>query len=234
MALSPAAGLVIRQTVAGTAADDLETSVVLLRRVASGEIAEPRVVRLYTPQPTLAMSRRESRMPGFSRARESAEARGFEPAVRPTGGRAVAYDESCLILDLICRDDGGMDQNEFFGRAGGTIVDALRDLDVDARLGPVPGEYCPGEFSINSRGEVKLMGTSQRAVRGARLLSGMLAFGEVDHLVEVLVEANRALELDWRAQTFGTMKREAPHLSRTSVEDGLIRALLPLGANSAS
>ncbi|MFH8252970.1 biotin/lipoate A/B protein ligase family protein [Microbacterium sp. B2969] len=233
MRLEPASGLVVRQSVAGTAAEDLQSSVDLLRAVASGHIPEQRVVRLYTPRPTLALSRRESRMPGFERACASAERLGFEPAVRPTGGRAVAYDESCLIVDVVCRDDG-MDQNEFFARAGHTMVDALRALGVDARVGPVAGEYCPGEFSINSRGVVKLMGTSQRAVRGARLLSGMLALGDVGHLVEVLVEANRALELEWRPETFGTLTSEAPHVRRADLEASLIRALLPLGATPAT
>lgn len=229
--LAPAEGLVIRQSVARTAAEDLDASVALLRRVASGEIADERVVRLYAPKRTLALSRRESRMPGFASACQSAEARGFEASVRPTGGRAVAYDETCLIVDLICRDEDGMDQNEFFARAGNSIVQALRLLGIDARVGPVPGEYCPGDFSINARGMVKLMGTSQRAVRGARLLSGMLPLGDVDELVEVLVEANRALELDWRPETFGTVEREAPQLSRVEIEDGLIRACFPSGRN---
>jgi octanoyl-[GcvH]:protein N-octanoyltransferase len=230
LGLDPSAGVVIRQSAARAAADDLEMSVTLLRRVASGEIADGRVVRLYCPRPTLALSRRESRMPGFAVACESAEARGFEAAVRPTGGRAVAYDSSCLVVDLICRDEHEMDQNEFFARAGHSIADALRALGVDARVGPVPGEYCPGEFSINARGTVKLVGTSQRAVRRGRLLSGMLPLGATGALIDVLVEANRALGLEWRAETFGTLDREAPRVSRADVEEALIQALLPLGA----
>jgi len=223
--LVPVPARVIRQASAQEPERELETSVELLRGVASGSIPEERVLRLYTPSPTLAMSRRESRMPGFARAGAAARSRGFTPAIRPTGGRAVAYDESCLVFDLVSRAEGHPDPSGFFASAGNTIVDALRGLGVDARLGDVPGEYCPGEYSINARGAVKLIGTSQRAVRGARLLSGMLAFGPVDHLVAVLAEANAALDLDWDPATFGTMGAEAPGVARATVEDALAAAL---------
>jgi lipoate-protein ligase A len=217
-------GVVIRQAEAGT--DDLERSVELLRGVADGTVREERVLRLYTPAPTLALTRRESRMPGYEGARAAGLRRGFGPAIRPTGGRAVAYDESCIVFDLISRDDASLDPSDYFSRAGNTVADALRGLGVDARLGAVPGEYCPGEYSINARGAVKLIGTSQRAIRGARLLSGMLAFGPVDRFVAVLVEANAALDLEWDPATFGTMQVEAPGVSRSAVEDAIVDALV--------
>jgi len=164
--LVPIPGDVIRQASPG--ADDLERSVELLRQVASGDGPE-RLLRLYTPAPTLALTRRESLMPGYDIAVAAAERLGFTPAIRPTGGRAAAYDETCLVFDLVEREESHADPTALFAQAGRTIVDALRGLGVDARLGEVPGEYCPGAYSINARGAVKLVGTSQRGVRGARL-----------------------------------------------------------------
>ena len=224
-----AAALVIRQEERADAATDLARSVELLRAVADGVIAQRRVVRVYTPVPTVAMSRRESRMPGFEIARRAAIGRGFTPAVRPTGGRAVAYDESCVVFDVITREDeGSIDQARFFREIGDALVVAMRRLGVDARVGDVPGEYCPGEFSINARGEVKLIGTSQRAVRGARLLSGMLPLGGVERFVDVLLAVNAALELDWDPATFGTLATEVPRMPRAMVERTLIAALTGL------
>lgn len=205
--------------------DDLARSVELLREVASGA-GPQRLLRLYTPAPTLALTRRESLRPGYGVAVAAAERLGFTPAIRPTGGRAVAYDETCLVFDLVEREEAHVDPTAFFAQAGRTIVDALRGLGVDARLGEVPGEYCPGEYSINARGAVKLVGTSQRGVRGARLLSGMLAFGPVDRFVAVLTEANAALGLEWDPRTFGSMLTEAPAISREDVEDALAGALI--------
>ena len=221
--LVPVHGDVIRQS--SPRADDLERSVELLRQVASGNGPE-RLLRLYTPVPTLALTRRESLMPGYQTAVTAAKRLGFTPAIRPTGGRAAAYDETCLVFDLIEREEAQTDPTALFAQAGRTIVDALRGLRVDARLGEVPGEYCPGEYSINARGAVKLVGTSQRGMRGARLLSGVLAFGPVDHLVAVLTEANAALGLEWDPRTFGSIRTEAPAVTREDVADALAGALI--------
>ena len=42
----------------------------------------------------------------------------------------------------------------------------LGRLGVDARVGEVPGEYCPGAFSVNARGRIKLAGVGQRLISG--------------------------------------------------------------------
>ena len=39
---------------------------------------------------------------------------------------------------------------------------ALQRLGLDARLGELAGEYCPGEFSVNLAGRSKVMGVGQR------------------------------------------------------------------------
>lgn len=245
----PLSTLIIRDETSMDAAAALERSVELLRAVAGGTIADDRVVRVYAPPPTVAMSRRESRMPGFAQASAACVERGFAPVVRPTGGRAVAYDESCIVFDLIEREGAAgpvvpagasapaasagapvpvVGPQALFARVGDALVTALGRLGADARVGDVPGEYCPGEFSINARGAVKLVGTSQRAVRGARLLSGMVPLGAIDHLVDVLREVNAALGLEWDAATFGTLRDEASGVSRVEVEDALVGALIDL------
>lgn len=218
--------LVIRQEGSADAAADLDRSIELLRDVASGVIAQAGVLRVYAPSPTVAMSRRESRLPGFESARLASRERGFAPAVRPTGGRAVAYDQTCIVFDAIRREaPGSTAQAAFFLEVGDALMTALRSWGVDARVGDVPGEYCPGEFSVNARGAVKLIGTSQRAVRGARLMSGMLPLAEVEGLVEVLTAVNAALGLDWDPSTFGSLATEAGGLPRRGVEEELISAL---------
>ncbi|WES63540.1 hypothetical protein P0L94_13840 [Microbacter sp. GSS18] len=217
---------VIRQEDRPDADADLARSVELLRAVAAGAIAEDRVVRLSTPVATVAMSRRESRLPGFETAERLARLHGFAPAIRPTGGRAVAYDETCVVFDIVTREHGdAIDQARFFREIGDALARALRSLGVDARVGDVPGEYCPGEFSINARGVVKLIGTSQRAVRGARLLSGMVPLGDVTRFADVLTQVNAALDLDWDPATFGTLATEVPGIDRHAVENAIAAAL---------
>ncbi|QMU96189.1 lipoate--protein ligase family protein [Microbacterium esteraromaticum] len=207
------------------AEETFEHSAVLLRAIGSRERADERVLRIHTPLPTLAMSRWESRQSGFAAASESALRFGFAPAIRPTGGRAAAYDESCLVFDLVVREEEGIDPQPLFASTSARLAAELAALGVDARVGAVAGEYCPGEYSINARGAVKLIGTSQRAVRGARLLSGVIALGSTEHLIPVLDAANAALGLDWDPSTLGGLASEIGRVGRQMVVDALIAAL---------
>lgn len=207
------------------AEEAFDHSVTLLRAMGARELGDARALRIHTPLPTLAMSRWESRQPGFAAASDAARRLGFAPAIRPTGGRAAAYDETCLVFDLVVREDEGIDPQPLFASTSARLASELADMGVDARVGAVPGEYCPGEYSINARGAVKLIGTSQRAVRGARLLSGVIALGAVDHLLPVLNAANTALGLDWDPSTFGGLAAEIGRVDRQTVVDALIAAL---------
>jgi lipoate-protein ligase A len=99
-------------------------------------------------------------------------------------------------------------------------ADALRSLGVDARVGEVAGEYCPGEFSVNARGRVKLIGAAQRIVRGAWLLSSVVVVQAA--LRAVLEDVYGALGLEWDPATVGAVADEAVGVA---VED-VRRALL--------
>lgn len=204
------------------ASRDLEISRELLGLVAD---AEPRrsLLRVYRPVPTVAFSRRESLMQGFAAASDSARAQGFTPVIRPTGGRAVSYNSSCLILDLVIPEGvRRLDSEGLFKSIAGQFAVTLRKLGVDAHVGEVPGEYCPGKFSVNARHSVKLIGASQRGIRGARLLSASIPVESDPQLVEVLTDVNRALGFSWQPSTFGCVASEAPGVGI----DGLRRALL--------
>ncbi|RXZ51666.1 lipoate--protein ligase family protein [Agromyces binzhouensis] len=198
-----------------------EDSLRLLHAVAASALRGP-LVRVYRPLPTVAFSRREANLPAFAEAESAARSRGFEPAIRPAGGRAVAYDPTCIVVDLITAEPlGRLDHRAAFIDAGTAFVQALREVGVEAALGPVPREYCPGEHSVNARGAVKLVGTAQRRVRGARLLSAALPLGAVDALREVLVDVNAALSFDWDPETLGSVASERPGVD----EDALIASI---------
>ena len=51
---------------------------------------------------------------------------------------------------------------------------ALCSLGVDARIGEVAGEYCPGKYSVNARGATKIMGVGQRLARHAAHVGGVI------------------------------------------------------------
>jgi octanoyl-[GcvH]:protein N-octanoyltransferase len=193
----------------------------LLGLVAAGRRGP--VVRSYRPQPTVAFGRRDSFLPGFARATAAARRRGYTPVVRGAGGRAAAYDEGCLVFDQVmpAADSMGGIQARFSEEAG-RQAQALRSLGVDARVGEVPGEYCPGEFSVNARGKTKLVGAAQRIVRGAWLLSTVVVVESADSVRGVLEAVYAELGLDWNPETAGSVDDEVPGTGAEAVREAIL------------
>ncbi len=192
----------------------------LLGLVASGR--RP-IVRCYRPAATVAFGRRDRFLPGFGAAAAAARRRGFAPVVRGAGGRAAAYDEDCLIFDEImpaAESIAGI--HERFADDAHRQARALQRLGVDARVGEVPGEYCPGEFSVNARGRVKLIGAAQRLVRGAWLLSSLVVVQGSDWLRAVLEDVYAGLGLEWDPRTVGAVADEAPGVDVDDVRGALL------------
>ena len=82
-------------------------------------------------------------------------------------------------------------------------------LGVDARVGEVAGEYCPGEFSVNARGAAKLAGIGQRVVVGGAHVGGVIVVRGAGRIREVLTPIYEALEIDWRAGDDGQRRRSS-------------------------
>ena len=92
---------------------------------------------------------------------------------------------------------------------------ALRRLGVDARIGEVPGEYCPGDHSVSARGERKLMGVGQRVIRGAAHVGGVLVVDASARVRAVLESVYAAMDFAWRPETTGSI---ADEIGPTSLE----------------
>jgi lipoate-protein ligase A len=106
------------------------------------------------------------------------------------------------------------------------IADALRGLGVDARVGEVPGEYCPGAYSVNARGATKLAGIGQRMIRGGAHMGGVVVASGGREIARVLEPVYRALELDWDPSTSGSVSDElARDVDVGELEEALIAEL---------
>jgi lipoate-protein ligase A len=106
------------------------------------------------------------------------------------------------------------------------IADALRGLGVDARVGEVPGEYCPGAYSVNARGAAKLAGIGQRMIRGGAHMGGVVVASGDREVAEVLVPVYEALELDWDPSTSGSVAEElGREVDAGELEEALIAEL---------
>jgi lipoate-protein ligase A len=191
------------------AAYELAISHALLTRVGAGEL--PTTLRIYRPAPAVAFGKLDTLRPGFARAVEAARAHGYEPVLRLPGGHAAAYHRESLCIDVVwALEDPIPGTHARFAAEGERLARALRTLGVDARVGEVPGEYCPGAYSVNARGRVKLVGTAQRLIRGASLLGASIVVGDGPGIRAVLDDVYAALELPWDASTAGALDEELP------------------------
>src|SRR3970282_1800772 len=116
--------------------------------------------------------------PGWGAAVSRPRDFGFEPVLRLAGGRAAVYHEATLAVAWAIPDPAPRERiRERFDEIAAIARDALRALGVDARVGLVPGEYCPGAHSVNARGERKLVGVGQRVIRGAAHVGAVVVVG---------------------------------------------------------
>jgi lipoate-protein ligase A len=173
----------------------------------------------------VAFGRRDVRLPGFDDAVAAVRRAEFSPCVRAPGGRAVAYTDRALVVDHVGPDPDWPSQLEArFAEFGELWAGVLRGLGVDARVGEVPGEYCPGSHSVNARGVVKLVGTAQRMVRGAWLFSAVLVLDGAPVLRPLLRDVYGALELPFDDSSVGSLVDEVPGLGAGTVEDAVLTA----------
>jgi lipoate-protein ligase A len=191
---------------------------------AIGRAGGPDRLRLYRTAPTVAFSGRDCATPGIREAAAAAATAGFAAVRRGPGGRAAAYHRGALCLDHVSAEDGRSDIRARFVGFGGLLVDALRAVGTDARLGPVPGEYCPGEFSINDGHGHKLVGTAQRLVRGAWLFGTVVLVTGAEPVRSVLLDTYRALGLDWNPATVGAVEDTVPGVTVADVQRAVLEA----------
>lgn len=196
----------------------------ILRRVAAGKL--PETVRLGRPGRIVTFGRRDAVSAGYPAAVQAARAAGYETVERIAGGRAAAYNGHALNLSRAHRDanPAGATRDRF-GEMAELVRDVLAGLGVDAQVGEVPGEYCPGAFSVNAGGRVKLAGIGQRLIRGGAHVGCVIVAGGSEQLRGVLVSVYAAMDLAWDPATVGSVDDEAPGVTPADVEEAIRGAL---------
>src|SRR5215208_4158812 len=149
----------------------------ILRRVAAGELAP--TVRIHRPGDEVAFGRQDLASPGYQAAAEAARGAGFAAVERLAGGRAAVFHSGTIAIARAYGDPQPPKRTYArFEEMAQAIAAALRGPGVDARVGEVPGEYCPGAYSVNARDAAKLAGIGQRMIRGGAHMGGVVvAFG---------------------------------------------------------
>lgn len=203
---------------------DMAVSHALLRQVAAGEREE--CARVYRPGATLAFGRLDALRDGFGPAQDAARAHGFAPVVRLGGGRAAAYDAGSVVVELVTRTAAITDGvQERFAAATAVLADALAAVGVATEVGELPGEYCPGRWSLHLPGGPKVAGAAQRTIKGASLVTAVIVVEGGDRIRAALEDVYAALALDWDPATAGAADAGRPGLTSTAVAGAVVDAL---------
>jgi octanoyl-[GcvH]:protein N-octanoyltransferase len=195
----------------------------LLEAAASGAASE--TFRLFVPGRVLAFGTRDTAHPAYPAAAAAARQEGFAPLERLAGGRAAVFHEHTLAFAWAAPDpEPRRSIRARFEELATVVVAALAGLGVDARVGEVPGEYCPGEHSVNAGGRRKLMGVGQRLVTGAAHVGGVVVVDRADLVNRVLLPVYRCLGYEWDPAATGGVAAEVPATVDT-VAEALVAAL---------
>lgn len=172
-----------------------------------------RILRIARPGRMIAFSRRDERMPGFASAVAVAEAHGFAASVRPVGGTFAPVREGSLVVDEFGWTSGQEWPQQRFDRHAELLAEVFASYGIDARVGEVAGEYCPGAHSVNRGGVAKLSGTAQRVSRGAWLVSSVVQVEAVGALLPVTEAVAAALSADIDLATIGALSDTVPGIT---------------------
>ncbi len=200
---------------------DTAISHAILRGVSLGQ--QPETLRLHRPGPIVAFGPKDRLAPGYRSAIKAARALGFGSVQRLAGGRAAVFQEQTVAFSwAIPHPSPRLNIQDRFQELAEIMASAFRTLGVDARIGEVPGEYCPGAHSVNARGRTKLMGVGQRIVLRAAHVGGVIVVGEGARIREVLLPVNGTLGLAWDPETVGSLEDEVPGITWERAEAAII------------
>lgn len=207
-------------------ASGLDTGVshALLDRVSEGEL--PETFRVYVPSRVVAFGKHDRLAAGFDRAVEIVRDHGYAPVVRLPGGRAAIFHEQTVSLSwTIPTPDPVRGIRDRFEAATTVVTRALARLGVASAVGEIPGEYCPGEFSVHHANRIKLAGLGQRLGRRAAHVGGVLVVGGSDAVRDALVPIYGALGIEWDPATVGAVQDIAPGIPIEAVIGSIIETV---------
>lgn len=201
---------------------DTAVSHALLRRV--GEGLQPETLRIHIPAKMVAFGRQDVNSPGYLEAAVAARAGGYAAVERLAGGRAAVFHPGTIAFGWTIPDHeprAGITTR--FKEIAEIVAATLDRMGIDAHVGEVPGEYCPGPYSVNARQRFKIMGVGQRLTRGAAHVGGVMVVNDGKAVRDILIPVYDALGLDWDPRTVGSIEDElgAPR-DLEKVEDAFI------------
>lgn len=184
---------------------ELDTAISHASLLAVATGATPDLFRIYTPARVVAFGRQDTHAPGYQQAVAACRTHGFTPVVRLAGGRAAVFHEATLAFSWQMRTSqpklGIIDR---FESITDLLQTALGSLGLGAIVGEIPGEYCPGRYSLHVGGR-KVIGIGQRLVEGAAHIGGVIVVDDATAINRVLLPVYEALAIEWDPTTTGAL-----------------------------
>lgn len=172
---------------------------------SEGQIGE--TLRLYVPEPIVAFGKQDVRDPNYPEAVAAARRLGYVPVERLAGGRAAVFHPGTIAFAWTVPDPRPAERiHARFAAFTSILVAAFASLGLEAHVGEIPGEYCPGEYSINLGKSIKVAGIGQRLIRHAAHVGGVVVVTGGALVRDVLVPVYDALGLAWNPATAGALE----------------------------
>ena len=186
---------------------DTAVSHALLRRAGRGEIGE--TLRVSIPARMVAFGRQDIASDGYQEAAVAARQRGFAAIERLAGGRAAVFHPGTISFAWTVPDmEARAGITTRFKEMADIVAGTLERLGIDAHIGEIPGEYCPGTYSVNARRQRKIMGVGQRVIQGAAHVGGVIVVNDSAAVRDVLVPVYTSLGVSWNPETAGSIADE--------------------------
>lgn len=195
---------------------------VLFEQVASQE--RPPTIVITPSTRHVGVTKRDTHREGFRDAVRAANAEGYPVLVRNAGGGATAAGEGTFGFSIVRPADGaglGRGISERYDEAAEFVLAAFARFGITAvDVGEVRDEFCPGDHSLRIGGwrdGMKVVGIAQRVTRRAASVGGIvLVHGEED-LAKVLEPVYRAMNLPFRRESVGSLRRAGYDLETRKV-----------------
>ena len=180
-------------------------------QVASGE--RPATVSITPSTRHVGVTRRDTFRPGFIDAVRAAGEMDYPVLVRSSGGGATAADLGTFGFSIIRPADEterGRGISDRYDEAAAFVLGAFSLLGIEAEVGEVRDEFCPGDHSVrvgDREGGMKVVGIAQRITRRATSVGGIVLVEGEQALARVLVRVYDAMRLPFRPQGVGSLRR---------------------------
>lgn len=192
----------------------LDTAISRAMLIGASEGTLDEAFRLHIPARIVAFGKRDTLEPGYREAVAAARAAGYLPVERLAGGRAAVFHEGTLAFSwTIPARDPRAGIRRRFAALSDLMVAAFARLGVDAGVGELPGEYCPGEWSVHAGGRIKVMGVGQRLAKHGAHVGGVVVVTGSAAVNEILVPVYAALGVDWRPEATGALEDAVPGIT---------------------